>query len=272
MIRSSAPTARSPAARAEVAPGWPPRPSATASPATCTTLLGHSLTTITVKAGLARRLARGRLAAGAVPEIAEVEGLCRQSWPRCGRGLRLPGDGRWPASWPAAELLRSPASSPTSPRRTDVVGPAHQELFGWAVREGLTNVVRHARARALRGAATGRSVEILDDGVGPSAAVPRRRVARAASERVEAAGGAVDAGPVRPCGWRLWVSLDAAAVPPVFPNAPASLGVPGLRCAAGPLGVARVRRALRVFRVRGSPGAPDPGGLLRSGRGLRRRP
>ena len=44
------------------------------------------------------------------------------------------------------ELLRASGIAADLPTATDIVDPAHQELFGWAVREGLTNVVRHARA------------------------------------------------------------------------------------------------------------------------------
>ena len=44
------------------------------------------------------------------------------------------------------ELLRASGVTADLPTATDMIDPTHQELFGWAVREGLTNVARHARA------------------------------------------------------------------------------------------------------------------------------
>ena len=62
------------------------------------------------------------------------------------------------------ELLRASGITADLPTATDVVDPAHQELFGWAVREGLTNVIRHARARSCAVRVSASSVEIVDDG------------------------------------------------------------------------------------------------------------
>jgi two-component system sensor histidine kinase DesK len=174
-------------------------------------LLGHSLTTITVKAGLARRLGAAD-PARAVEQIAEVEELSRQALADVRgavsgyRDVTLAGElarGR--------ELLRASGVAADLPTATDVVDPADQELLGWAVREGLTNVVRHARASACAVRLSRYSVEITDDGVG-SAAPPGNGL-RGLRERVLAAGGSIDAGPLEPSGWRLRVSLasDGAA-------------------------------------------------------------
>jgi two-component system sensor histidine kinase DesK len=171
-------------------------------------LLGHSLTTITVKAGLAARLGDAD-PARARQEIAEVEALARRSLAEVRaavssyREVSLAGElatGR--------ELLRAAGITADLPRAVDVVDPAHQELFGWVVREGLTNVVRHARAStcAIRLAAD--SVEITDDGVGGAATAGNGLTGL--RERVAAAGGVVDAGPAAPRGWRLRVTLAPA--------------------------------------------------------------
>ena len=40
------------------------------------------------------------------------------------------------------------------------------EVFAWAVREGVTNVVRHAHAMTCRISLDARRVQIADDGVG----------------------------------------------------------------------------------------------------------
>jgi two-component system, NarL family, sensor histidine kinase DesK len=168
-------------------------------------LLGHSLTTITVKAGLARRLGPAD-PASAIKQIAEVEDLCRQALADVRaavstyRDVTLVGElarGR--------ELLRASGIAADLPTATDVVDPSHSELLGWALREGLTNVVRHAHATTCAVRLTPDGVEITDDGVG-SAAPPGNGLS-GLRERVLASGGSVDAGPLQPSGWRLRVSL-----------------------------------------------------------------
>jgi two-component system sensor histidine kinase DesK len=172
-------------------------------------LLGHSLTTITVKAGLACRLGQTD-PARALAEMAEVEDLARRSLADVRatvasyRDVTLAGElatGR--------ELLRAAGITADLPRAVDMVAPAHQELFGWVVREGLTNIVRHAHASSCAVRLSASSVEIVDDGVGGPAA-PGNGL-RGLRERVTAAGGVVDAGPLQPAGWRLRVSLAPAA-------------------------------------------------------------
>ena len=176
-------------------------------------LLGHSLTTITVKAGLAARLgAPGQDRARqeqALQEIAEVETLARQALADMRaavanyRDVTLTGElatGR--------QLLRAAGIAADLPRAVDTVDPAHQELFGWVVREGLTNIVRHAHASSCAIRLTASGVEITDDGVGGTA--PPGNGLSGLRERVAAAGGVVDAGPVEPKGWRLRVRLTPA--------------------------------------------------------------
>jgi two-component system sensor histidine kinase DesK len=173
-------------------------------------LLGHSLTTITVKAGLARQLGAAD-PARSQQEIAEVEELARRSLADVRaavtsyRDVSLAGElatGR--------ELLRAAGITADLPRAVDAVDPSHQELFGWVVREGLTNVVRHAHASSCSVRLSPCSVEILDDGVGGNGASGNGLAGL--RERVAAAGGVVDAGPAEPKGWRLRVSLAPESV------------------------------------------------------------
>jgi two-component system, NarL family, sensor histidine kinase DesK len=173
-------------------------------------LLGHSLTAITVKSGLARRLA----ATGSplfLQEIAEVERLSRQALADVRaavagyREVTLAGElarGR--------ELLRALGVTADLPTATDMVDGARQELFGWVVREGLTNVARHARATRCTVVLSASQVEILDDGASSLGPLSRGEGngLTGLRERVAAVGGTVQAGPVRPRGWRLLVSLD----------------------------------------------------------------
>jgi two-component system, NarL family, sensor histidine kinase DesK len=173
-------------------------------------LLGHSLTTITVKASLARRLGPAD-PAQALGHIAEVEELCRRALADVRsavsgyRDVTLAGElarGR--------ELLRASGIAADLPTATDAVDPAHQELFGWAVREGLTNVVRHARASYCTIRLSPLAVEIVDDGVGDRATggdAPPGNGLSGLRERVTAAGGSVDVGPLQAGGWQLRVTL-----------------------------------------------------------------
>ena len=175
-------------------------------------LLGHSLTTITMKAGLARRLGLAD-PEGAVAQITEVEDLCR----RVLSDVRAAVSGYREVTLASElargrELLRVSGITADFPTAIDVVGPAHQELFGWAVREGLTNVIRHARAHSCEVRVSASAVEIIDDGQG-SAAAPGNGLS-GLRERAAAAGGGVDAGPVRPTGWRLRVWVPPEDAPP----------------------------------------------------------
>ena len=184
-------------------------------------LLGHSLTTITVKAGLARRLGPTN-PAGAVDQITEVEDLCR----RVLADVRAAVSGYREVTLASElargrELLRVSGITADFPTATDVADPAHQELFGWAVREGLTNVIRHSRARSCAVRVSASCVEIIDDGHGSDA--PPGNGLRGLRERAAAAGGGVDAGPVQPAGWRLRVWVPAVDAPPaVGGTAPAA--------------------------------------------------
>jgi two-component system sensor histidine kinase DesK len=167
-------------------------------------LLGHSLTAITVKSTLARRLVTAD-GARAGEEMSAVETLARQALADVRaavsgyREVTLAGElarGR--------ELLRACGVTADLPTATDVVGPAHQELFGWVVREGLTNVARHARATRCTVTLSASAVEVVDDGAGGSPG-PGSGLA-GLRERVAAAGGNLEAGPVPPRGWRLRVT------------------------------------------------------------------
>jgi two-component system, NarL family, sensor histidine kinase DesK len=168
-------------------------------------LLGHSLTTITVKAGLARRLGQtdpGR----AVQEIAEVEELSRQALADVRAAVSNYREVTLATELARGkELLRASGVAAELPSATDMVDGAHQELFGWALREGLTNVARHARATRCTVTLSATELEICDDGVGGSAASGHGLAGL--KERIAAAGGCLEAGPRQPRGWRLRVAL-----------------------------------------------------------------
>jgi two-component system, NarL family, sensor histidine kinase DesK len=176
-------------------------------------LLGHSLTTITVKAGLARRLST-QDPAGAAREIAEVEELSRRALADVRSAVSRYRDVSVAGELATGkELLRAAGITAELPSAVDMVDAGHQELFGWALREGLTNVVRHSRATRCIVRLSRSSVEIVDDGVGAPSTAGNGLIGL--RERAEAAGGQVNAGPVSPRGWRLQVSLGGQAAPGV---------------------------------------------------------
>lgn len=172
-------------------------------------LLGHSLTTISVKAELADRLVEHDPVAAA-REIREVAALSRRALSDVRatvanyREVTLAGElatGR--------ELLRAAGIIGELPPAAEVVDNGTQELFGWVVREGLTNVVRHSHARTCRVRVSTSTVEIVDDGVGGAGTCGNGLSGLA--ERVASVGGVIEAGPVEPRGWRLAVTLGAPA-------------------------------------------------------------
>ncbi|MFE0027724.1 sensor histidine kinase [Amycolatopsis sp. NPDC059021] len=175
-------------------------------------LLGHSLTAIAVKADLAGRIAAKEQSA-ALQEITEVGKLSRQTL----ADVRAAVSGYREVTLAnelarGKELLRASGVTPDLPTATDMVDAVHHELFGWAVREGLTNVARHARASRCTVTLCSSEVEVRDDGVGCAAG--RTTTGNGLTmlrERVAMAGGTVEAGPVSPRGWRLRVSLEGTA-------------------------------------------------------------
>jgi two-component system sensor histidine kinase DesK len=168
-------------------------------------LLGHSLTTITVKAGLARRLSSSD-PEGAFAEIAEVETLARRSLAEVRAAVRNYRDVTLAGELASGkEILRAAGIVADFPSAVDIVDPGHQELFGWVLREGVTNIVRHSHASSCSVRLSASSVEIIDDGVGGP--ILSDEGLAGLRERVAAAGGEVTAGPLQPNGWRLQVSL-----------------------------------------------------------------
>jgi two-component system sensor histidine kinase DesK len=180
-------------------------------------LLGHSLTTITVKAGLARRLAEHDPAAAA-REIAEVETIARSAL----SDVRAAVSGYREVTLAAElatgrEVLRAAGIDAQLPGAVDAVDPANRELFGWVVREALTNVIRHSGASRCTIVLGPASVEIVDDGTG-GATAPGGGLT-GLRERVTAAGGTLDAGPHTPSGWRLAVSMEPTPAREPLPSA-----------------------------------------------------
>ena len=135
-------------------------------------ILGHSLTVVTVKAELAQRLLDVDLNR-ARTELADLESLARdaladvRSTALGVRGISLPGE-----IAAAREALAAANVQARLPGAADEVPSRHRELFAWTIREAVTNIVRHSRARHAEVRLGPSSVEILDDGIGPHGTPP----------------------------------------------------------------------------------------------------
>ncbi|MCX4097571.1 sensor histidine kinase [Nocardia sp. alder85J] len=152
-------------------------------------ILGHSLTVITVKTELAQRLLdldpdRARA------ELADVERLAREALAGVRDtvgGLREVGlAGELANARTALHAAGIVAELPDA----EVPG-ARGIVFGWVLREAVTNVVRHSRARHCRVVVTPAAIEITDDGDGSAATVRFGSGLRGLRDRVRAAGGAL---------------------------------------------------------------------------------
>ncbi|MFL6123378.1 sensor histidine kinase [Actinophytocola sp.] len=169
-------------------------------------VLGHSLTTIAVKAGLARRILES---SGdderAIAELRDVETLSRTALGE----VRSTVSGHRKASL-AAELvgarvaLQAAEISADLPHAVDNVPAELQEPFAYVLREGVTNVIRHSNARHCSVRLGQSWIEIRDDGTPPeepsSNGHGHGHGLVGLSERLAKVGGAVSAGPAAPTG------------------------------------------------------------------------
>ncbi|WP_231443784.1 sensor histidine kinase [Brevibacterium zhoupengii] len=157
-------------------------------------VLGHSLTVIALKAQLAAKL-QANGAPEAAKHISEIEQLARSAL----ADVRTTVQGTRMISL-AAELvaatraLRAAGIDVEAPTSVDNVDAGLRELFAWTVREGSTNIFRHARARHVSISLEPNRIEIRNDSVGhPTdlAEVGAGSGLRGLSERAKAVGARV---------------------------------------------------------------------------------
>lgn len=129
-------------------------------------VLGHSLTVISLKADLAERLvdidpdrAKG--------EVSDIQRLTRQSLAEIRAtvaGLRMArlADERESA----AAALRDAGIEAQLPENADVVDPGLRITVAWALREAVTNVIRHSSATHVDVRWGPTWLEVVDDGRG----------------------------------------------------------------------------------------------------------
>jgi two-component system sensor histidine kinase DesK len=183
-------------------------------------LLGHNLSLITLKSELAGRLLEAAPARAAA-EIREVERVARQTL----REVREAVAGyRQPALYSeldgARQLLSAAGIACTIEHTAGALPPATDAVLAWAVREAVTNVIRHSRARRCNIQVTGADgmvqAEVINDGYrehGQEGEGARRQTGSGLTglaERVTAHGGHCEAGPLLAEGalsFRLWVEV-----------------------------------------------------------------
>ena len=177
-------------------------------------LLGHSLSLIALKSELAGRLLPVA-PEKAEEEVRDIEGVARRAL----REVREAVAGYRKPSLKAElggarEMLGAAGIDCRIDNQAGVVPGWIDGVFAWAVREGVTNVVRHSRAKRCEIRLTRDSgrvhAEITDDGRGSSPGDDEAAAGSGLSglaERVEASGGDFEAGPLPKGGFRLRVSL-----------------------------------------------------------------
>ncbi|MEU8466879.1 histidine kinase [Streptomyces sp. NPDC029006] len=182
-------------------------------------LLGHSLSLITLKSELAGRMLPAR-PDQAAQQVADIERVSRQALVdvrEAVTGYRRP---RLAAELAGVQVALTAAGVtadlPAEPDLTAVPEEAESAL-AWALREAVTNVVRHSgadrcavrllRRETLDGPVLELSVE--DNGTGGSGGGPGNGLA-GLTERLEKAGGSLEAGRVRH-GFRLVARVPTGA-------------------------------------------------------------
>lgn len=178
-------------------------------------LLGHSLSAISLKGELAMRLLRDD------PPAAhkEIEGLTSVARGTL-RGLHAVARGEHLVSLrqemeAAVAVLTDAGIDPHVEVDVGALAPSPEHMLGWAVREGVTNVVRHSQARTcwIEGHRGGGHIwlEIVNDGaaplVRPPAPAPPGNGIIGLTERAAALAGSVSAGPLPPDRFRLFIEL-----------------------------------------------------------------
>jgi two-component system, NarL family, sensor histidine kinase DesK len=135
-------------------------------------ILGHSLTVITVKTELAGRLLEAVPESPALTraraELTDTERLAREALADVRatvsgmRQLSLTGE-----LAAARQALDAAGIAAELPSAVDDVPARSRQVFAFALREGVTNVVRHSQASRCVVRLTAGCVEVRDDGRGP---------------------------------------------------------------------------------------------------------
>lgn len=172
-------------------------------------LLGHSLTSLTISAQLARRLLETDPEA-AREQLVHIETTVRQAL----ADVRATASGMQHVR-AATEIASARTVLATVGIQAEVptaLPPLHDdlsELFGYVIREGVTNIVRHSRATCASITVEETSVTVQDDGIGIPAGATRSGL-RGLEARLAVAGGRLEVRSTEN-GTRLTARVGAAA-------------------------------------------------------------
>jgi two-component system sensor histidine kinase DesK len=162
-------------------------------------VLGHSLTVVAMKSELAARLV-GVDPARAEVEMQDVERLSREALHELRRAVSGYREADLDAELVSARSALAAASvTAMLPEDGAAAGDDVRSLFAWVLREGVTNVLRHAAASRVRVTLTRSTLTVEDDGTGvlapPStAAVLGGNGLRGLRERADAVGATLTTG------------------------------------------------------------------------------
>src|SRR5579883_1845328 len=186
-------------------------------------LLGHNLSLIALKSELARRLIAVSPERAAT-EIGDIETVARTTLQEVREAVASYRQPTLASELQGAQEILAAAGIAYryegDAQLITMLPTAIEAALSWAVREGVTNVIRHSRARHCiirvhRDPGDVR-VEVIDDGPGAALATSGDMAAsggnglRGLGERVNALGGSCEAGPRKEGGFRLAVALPLA--------------------------------------------------------------
>jgi two-component system sensor histidine kinase DesK len=169
-------------------------------------LLGHSLSLIVLKSELAKRLAPVDTDRS-VQEITDINQVARQAL----ADVRETVSGYRRRSLAeeldsARGVLTAAGVEPVVRMSGTPLPPEQDALFAWVVREGVTNIVRHARASRAEISVTSSTVEISDNGQGTESYCPGNGLS-GLGERISDAHGVLTSGPGPGGGFTVRVTL-----------------------------------------------------------------
>ncbi|MBD0689709.1 hypothetical protein BG452_27970 [Streptomyces sp. CBMA123] len=198
-------------------------------------LLGHSLSLITLKSELAGRFMDAGKDEAARAQVADIEQVARQSLidvREAVTGFRRP---TLPVELAAARTALSAAQVrlEAAPELVDAWPSLANEEAGalaWALREAVTNIVRHGEGATVCTVTADESwedngeryavLEITDDGRGPGKSQPGNGLS-GLGERLALVGGRLETGPgPRGKGFRVRASVPLRTVPAPAPQVP----------------------------------------------------
>ncbi|MFC9248730.1 histidine kinase [Streptomyces sp. NPDC057136] len=178
-------------------------------------LLGHTLSVIVVKSEAARRLAPRDMAA-ALAQVSDIESVGRQALTEIREAVTGYREGSLATELDRARSALSAAGIDPVVRQSGPPLTAQSEaLLGWVVRESVTNAVRHSGASRceieVEGSTERVRLKITDNGhATPTGQEPKARTGtglKGLTERLAAAGGSLEAGPLEHGGFRLTAEL-----------------------------------------------------------------